>query len=456
MAIDRYLIVRGGALYVAAVTTLAIWGWRRPTGRAWGAALVASMWNIPAVLLVNVVALRVGWWSFDAAGGLLLGVPVDLLFAWAWMWGALPALAFPTAPLAVVVAIAFAVDLALMPAAAPVVRLESTWFWGELAALVAVLVPAQLLARWTIRDERLPGRAVLQMMGFTGVIGFWIPAMAIQASGGRWVNPLTRPAWQASLIVQALAIAALAGLTAVQEFVTRGGGTAVPFDPPRRLVTSGIYAYVRNPMQIAGVLFLVLLGLVLENLWVSAAGVMAHMYSIGLAGWDEEADLRRRFGDAWTTYRRAVPRWLPRLRPWHDHDSRPSRLYVSETCGVCSEVARWFRSHRPIGLAIVAAEAHPSGALRRITYEPLDGAPAASGIEAIARGLEHLHFGWAVAGFALRLPIVCPIVQLIVDASGGAPRTIPTRVAAVGDARSAPCEIAAPATGARAPASPTR
>ena len=91
---------------------------------------------------------------------------------------------------------------------------------------------------------------------------------------------------------------------------------------------------------------------------------------------------------------------------------------------MCSEVARWYRQHGARGLAIVAAEDHPRGRLTRITYESIDGSYRASGIHAIARALEHIHLGWAFAGFALRLPLVSNVVQLIVDASGGQPRLV--------------------------------
>jgi protein-S-isoprenylcysteine O-methyltransferase Ste14 len=33
--------------------------------------------------------------------------------------------------------------------------------------------------------------------------------------------------------------------------------------------------------------------------------------------WYEEPTLARQFGEQYQAYRRAVPAWRPRLRPWH-------------------------------------------------------------------------------------------------------------------------------------------
>lgn len=421
---DRYLIVRTASVYLAVVLTIIAWALVRPRRRAVAGALLTLAWNLPALLLLHVAADGAGWWRFDAEGGLLLGMPVDVYLAWACLWGVVPALAFSSWPLIAIVVMAFAVDLVLMPAAAPVVQLGPNWLVGELVGLVGCLMPALLLARWTARDERLVERTGLQVIAFTGLMLFLLPAIVITASGSEWTNPLVRPVWQLSFMLQALCLPALLGLTAVQEFVTRGGGTPVPFDPPRRIVTTGIYAYVTNPMQASAVVLLLILGFALESIWISAAGVMAHIYSAGIAGWDEDEDLRRRFGADWTAYRQRVRRWLPRWRPWYLDERPMATLFVSEACGMCSEVAEWLRRRRVRGLAIVAAESHPSGALMRITYEPADGTGAAAGIEAVARALEHVHLGWALIGFALRMPIVSSIAQLLADASGAEPRKI--------------------------------
>jgi protein-S-isoprenylcysteine O-methyltransferase Ste14 len=422
--VDPFLLVRAASIYLAVVTTIAIWMWRRPGAREITGALFGFLWNLPVLLVLNVIAIRAGWWQFDARGGILLGVPIDLYLSWAWLWGAVPALAFSSASLALMTIAALAADLVLMPAATPVLHLGPLWLIGEALALGAAFVPGQLLARWTIHDERLTSRVVLLVGAFTGIVMVMLPAIAIEGSGGRWSNPFEHPAWQISLLAQMLALPGVIGLSAVQEFATRGRGTPVPYDPPRHLVTSGVYRYVRNPMQAAATLLLLLVGLIVKNLWVAAAGVMAHIYSVGLAGWDEDEDLRARFGDAWTIYRANVRSWLPRFRPWHPPGDPPARLFVAEECGMCSEVGRWFAGRGAGHLEIVAAETHPSRRLTRITYEAGDGSAGVSGVEAIARALEHIHAGWAFVGAFMRLPIVSQCLQVLVDASGGEPRSI--------------------------------
>src|SRR5439155_8320870 len=153
-AIDPYLLVRAVALYLVFASTTALWMWRRPGRRLVAGVLLASLWNLPIVLALNLLAVHLRWWRFDAHGGLFLGMPVELYLAWAWLWGAIPALAFPAAPLLVVMAFALAVDVALMPAAAPVIQLGPSWWLGEAIGVAAGVLPGQLLARWTLRDDR--------------------------------------------------------------------------------------------------------------------------------------------------------------------------------------------------------------------------------------------------------------------------------------------------------------
>ena len=218
----------------------------------------------------------------------------------------------------------------------------------------------------------------------------------------------------------------------MQEFARRGQGTPIPFDPPKHLVSSGVYAYLANPMQLSAFLMLVGWGVLLESGWVIVGGLVALIFSIGLAAWSEDGDLKERFGPTWLDYRQQVRNWWARWRPWYPADS-PARLYVAESCGPCSELGRWLRRQQPRGLSLVAAESHPSQNLRRLTYDPADGTTSEEGVAALGRALEHIHLGFALLGWTLRLPVVCQFVQLITDAVGGGPRQLTPNVDTIGE-----------------------
>jgi protein-S-isoprenylcysteine O-methyltransferase Ste14 len=105
----------------------------------------------------------------------------------------------------------------------------------------------------------------------------------------------------------------------VASFVIHGRGTHAPFDPPRRMIASGIYRRVRNPMYL--LYTIVILGEAIAYrsvLLLAYAGLfwlVAHFLVVNF----EENTLRRRFGVEYEAYCRRVPRWIPRLRANADH-----------------------------------------------------------------------------------------------------------------------------------------
>ena len=99
-------------------------------------------------------------------------------------------------------------------------------------------------------------------------------------------------------------------------FINIGRGTLAPWSPTKKLVIIGPYRYVRNPM-ISGVL-MTLLG---ESIAFGSTGIFIwfllffginHIYFV----YSEEPGLAKRFGEEYITYKKNVPRWIPRLRPW--------------------------------------------------------------------------------------------------------------------------------------------
>ena len=116
------------------------------------------------------------------------------------------------------------------------------------------------------------------------------------------------------------ALVAAVGFTLIAQtvalFATVGEGTLAPWDPTTRLVVRGPYRRVRNPM-ISGVLCVLLgealaFGSTAVLIWLAIVFTLNAVYFPLI----EEPDLRERFGADYEAYRAAVPRWVPRLRPW--------------------------------------------------------------------------------------------------------------------------------------------
>jgi len=110
------------------------------------------------------------------------------------------------------------------------------------------------------------------------------------------------------------AIGAAMMLWCAWAFTVRGRGTPAPTDPPKELVISGLYRFVRNPIYVGVVIFL--LGHVLWHpslsiLWMPLIVAVASHLFVTLY---EEPHLRKTFGAAYEQYCREVPRWIPRVK----------------------------------------------------------------------------------------------------------------------------------------------
>ena len=116
-----------------------------------------------------------------------------------------------------------------------------------------------------------------------------------------------------------VAIGAAIGLPCIWEFAWRGLGTPAPFDPPRKLVISGPYRFVRNPMYFGMGVVLIGEAIVFPNITLLMIGLTAALFLFVTAFVIvyEEPTLRRMFGTDYEAYCRAVRRWIPRLRPWY-------------------------------------------------------------------------------------------------------------------------------------------
>jgi protein-S-isoprenylcysteine O-methyltransferase Ste14 len=134
----------------------------------------------------------------------------------------------------------------------------------------------------------------------------------------RWHAGAPFPTWWPLRVAGALLVLAGAAVLihAFVRFVVEGFGTPAPVAPTAHLVVGGLYRYVRNPMYLA--VSATILGQALL-LWrpvlLAYTVVVVAAFVIFVLGY-EQPTLRRQFGASYEAYVRAVPGWLPRVRPW--------------------------------------------------------------------------------------------------------------------------------------------
>jgi len=84
----------------------------------------------------------------------------------------------------------------------------------------------------------------------------------------------------------------------------------ISLSPQRTLITSGPYAFSRNPLYLGGNVFVFLGAALLFGSLAAVLITLIHFPFIDLFVRREEKQLERDFGDDWLQYRRRVRRWL--------------------------------------------------------------------------------------------------------------------------------------------------
>ena len=114
-----------------------------------------------------------------------------------------------------------------------------------------------------------------------------------------------------------LIIAGVPGLVdSFARFALEGLGTPAPIAPPQKLVVTGLYRYVRNPIYSAVVAVIFGQAVLFGDgrlLWYGALlWLFFHVFVVMY----EEPTLEQTFGAEYESFLTNVPRWIPRLTPW--------------------------------------------------------------------------------------------------------------------------------------------
>ena len=410
-------------LYGPLVSAALLLWWMRPAKRQATGLLFSLAWNAALLPWLDGGARLLGLWDYHSQSASIGGMPLALYFGWIIGWGVVaPLLAKALGGrLWTAAALLVMIDLRAMPEMSPVLELHPLWWAGEFALAALLLVPSMFMARWTASRERIGLRCAMLVPTFGGIF-LGIPLLAecgefagIFSRWQGWPEPARR-----GMLLACLAFS-VPGLTAVRDLARSGGGTPVPLDPPRHLVTHGIYAFIRNPMQLSMTLLLLLESLFLWSPWPGILAVLGVVYSEGLARWSENQDMRERFGDAWPRYQESVRPWLPR---WSPRIGEPCELWLDAACGPCSEVARWFDRRHPHQLHLREANTWPGPPLARVTWHHPASGRTESGVRAIALALQHLNLPWAALGWIAGLPGISHTLQICFDAAGAGARAV--------------------------------
>ena len=103
-------------------------------------------------------------------------------------------------------------------------------------------------------------------------------------------------------------------LWSILEFI-KACGTPARFSPPPKLVTTGPYAYFRNPQSTSWFILFIGLGILFQSLsLVFIFTPLFILFSIFQLKRIEEPVLEKRFGKKYIEYKKRTPMYIPRLK----------------------------------------------------------------------------------------------------------------------------------------------
>jgi protein-S-isoprenylcysteine O-methyltransferase Ste14 len=172
-------------------------------------------------------------------------------------------------------------------------------------------------------SQQVSGTAVQRTIAVLGSAAFFVVAPFTLAGLVPWwiTDWQLRPPFLGLELTRGIgAMLILIGVPGVVDafarFALQGLGTPAPIAPPRNLVVTGLYRYVRNPIYIAVVAIILGQAMLMGDWRLVVYGALLwlffHIWVVAV----EEPTLEQTFGSEFEAFRVAVPRWIPRMTPW--------------------------------------------------------------------------------------------------------------------------------------------
>lgn len=168
-------------------------------------------------------------------------------------------------------------------------------------------------------------RTTIQIMVFWGVFLIVIPAI-VNSFEERWNLAVKFPILVVVAGFALLAFGTVLGVWSARAIANFGSGTPLPAAMAHHFVKRGPYAFVRNPMAIAGIVQGVAIGLFIGSWMVIVYAIAGSLLWNWLIRPHEEADLRQRFGAEYDDYAAQVSCWIPTFSQTdEDYDDEDDR-----------------------------------------------------------------------------------------------------------------------------------
>ena len=275
------------------------------------ASFLGFLWAFISGLILNSFFIQLGLLNITIGDNLFYGVPLDWIFAQAIMLGALIPLgrlsgwSKPVQLILQVVAIVllyYTVGLKLFTLNSLVILLSST---------LLVAIPSRMLSTYTANDSHIRIRSSLQALAWASLLLWLFPSTVFYLTNDNWFSLLQRDLIITAIYCLPLLIPASLLISALYQFATEGNGTAFPYDPPKNLVTGGIYQYISNPMQLGICLMMGWWGVVIQSMWISISALIALILFIVFKDVCNGSCAIGNGNPQWESYQQAVPKWIP-------------------------------------------------------------------------------------------------------------------------------------------------
>ena len=100
------------------------------------------------------------------------------------------------------------------------------------------------------------------------------------------------------------------------KFKNDGDRSPHPFNEAPKLVITGFYSFVRNPMYVGALLTIFGLFIIFLNYLIFIYGLVLWMFVNTFIIKYEEPKLKKTFGEQYSDYCINVHRWIPRIKRW--------------------------------------------------------------------------------------------------------------------------------------------